>query len=123
MRLTILIVAIMLSRLIFGIYMLNKNEKLDTSNFSVIEQISKDRLKNELSENPELQLVDVRKSNEWEKGNICSALNIDYFQKDFVAQFEHFDKEQPIYLYCRSGNRSGKGARLLSQEGLSLIHI
>ena len=70
----------------------------------------------------DVQLVDVRTEKEYNEGAIANAENIDYFKQDsFKIQFEKFDKNQPIYLYCRSGNRSQKAAVILQQMGFKQI--
>ncbi len=65
--------------------------------------------------NNDVQLVDVRTPKEYNQGFIKNAKNIDYFSDDFKTQFEGFNKEQPIYLYCRSGGRSGKASKILKE--------
>ena len=69
----------------------------------------------------DVQLVDVRTAEEYEAGHIEEALNIDFFAENFLAQFEDFDKTIPIYIYCRSGNRSGKATKKLKDLGFSTI--
>lgn len=65
-----------------------------------------------------IQLVDVRTANEYRSGHIPKAINIDFFrQSTFKQSFEKFDKNKPLYIYCRSGNRSGKAARIISKMG------
>ena len=69
-----------------------------------------------------IQLVDVRTSKEFEEGAIGNASNIDYFQEElFTAQFLKLDKTKPVYLYCRSGNRSSKAAMRLQKMGFEKI--
>lgn len=69
-----------------------------------------------------VQLVDVRTEKEYNEGAIANAENIDYFKQDtFKAQFEKFNKDEPLYLYCRSGNRSQKAATILQQMGFMQI--
>ena len=69
-----------------------------------------------------VQLVDVRTANEFNGGHIKNAKNIDFFnQNDFVKKINKFNKEEPIYLYCRSGNRSQKAARKLDGLGFEKI--
>ncbi len=68
------------------------------------------------------QLVDVRTAKEFEAGHIDGAVNIDFFEKEaFFVKFEAMNKEQPIYIYCRSGNRSQKAAKRLVQMGFEEI--
>lgn len=70
-----------------------------------------------------VQLVDVRTPNEYNGGHIKNAINIDFFnQREFEKSFIKLDKEQPIYLYCRSGARSQKAARKLVDMGFSKIY-
>lgn len=73
--------------------------------------------------NKEVQLVDVRTPEEFKEGEIDDALNIDFLQNEsFTTQFEKLDKEEPVYIYCRSGNRSGKAANQLQKMGFKEIY-
>ncbi|MFD2551068.1 rhodanese-like domain-containing protein [Bizionia sediminis] len=69
-----------------------------------------------------VQLVDVRTPKEFQAGHIKNAKNIDFFDASFETQFEKFDKQKPLYIYCRSGNRSGKAAKKLSALGFTEIY-
>ena len=70
-----------------------------------------------------VQLVDVRTQREYRSGHIGKAENIDFFKGGaFDRAFEKFDKQQPVYLYCRSGNRSQKAARKLVALGFEKIY-
>jgi rhodanese-related sulfurtransferase len=69
------------------------------------------------------QLVDVRTAREFEEGSIQNALNVDYFlEEEFSIAFDKLDKNQPIYIYCRSGNRSAKSAIRLQEMGFQKIY-
>ncbi len=69
-----------------------------------------------------IQLLDVRTSKEFADGHIDGAKNIDFFADSFTDEvLQNFDKNQPIYLYCRSGNRSAKAAKLLEKNGFIAI--
>lgn len=71
-----------------------------------------------------IQLVDVRTPEEHKEGVIKTAELINYFDTDFVAQIiKKVNKDKPVYLYCRSGNRSGSAAELLRREGFKAINI
>lgn len=67
------------------------------------------------------QFVDVRTAEEFQKGHIKGAENIDFLKKDFLVRMEKFDREEPLYIYCRSGNRSGKAAVQLSKMGFKKV--
>lgn len=70
-----------------------------------------------------VQLVDVRTPKEYADGYIKDAINIDFFnQMEFVGAFEKLKKEEPVYIYCRSGNRSQNAARKLDSLGFKEIY-
>ncbi len=73
-------------------------------------------------QNPHVQLLDVRTPNEYQQGHIKNAKLIDFYANDFKAQLLSLDKDKPIYLYCRSGNRSGKASKLLNHLGFKAIY-
>ncbi|HCK05620.1 MAG TPA: rhodanese-like domain-containing protein [Flavobacteriaceae bacterium] len=71
----------------------------------------------------EVILVDVRTPEEYAEGFIEGAINIDYFdQQSFIKQISELDKKEPVYLYCRSGNRSMKAARQLVTLGFEKVY-
>jgi rhodanese-related sulfurtransferase len=68
-------------------------------------------------------LIDVRTPEEFAQGAIKGAVNINYFdQKVFIKQISTLDKNKPVYLYCRSGNRSMKAARQLESLGFDKVY-
>ena len=73
--------------------------------------------------NKKVQLVDVRTPEEYKKGHLGHALNIDYYdKKGFAASFDSLNKELPVYLYCRSGFRSKKAAMKLIAMGFKKVY-
>jgi len=74
-------------------------------------------------ENNDVQLVDVRTAQEFNDGAIDKAVNIDFFLTDsFGSKFAKLDMNEPVYIYCRSGNRSQKAAAILSEVGFKKIY-
>jgi phage shock protein E len=67
-------------------------------------------------------LVDVRTPEEFAGGHLKHATNINYNSPDFKSQIARLDKKKPVYLYCRSGNRSGKAADSLKAFGFSTFY-
>ncbi len=76
----------------------------------------------EKTTNKSVQLVDVRTPNEYHQGHIKNAKLADFFANDFKEQIQKLKKEKPVYLYCRSGNRSGKALKVLSELGFKEIY-
>ena len=73
--------------------------------------------------NKNVQLVDVRTPAEFKKGHLGKALNVDYYNKrQFREAFEKLNKEEPVYLYCRSGFRSKKAAFRLLKMGFIKVY-
>lgn len=69
-----------------------------------------------------VQLLDVRTPAEFKGGHIENAVNVDFFNSTgFLNAVQKLDKEQPIYLYCRSGNRSHKAGEKLDGLGFKKI--
>ena len=62
-------------------------------------------------------LIDVRTPEEFADGHLKYAENIDYKSASFSSLVKKLPKDKPVYLYCRSGNRSGKGLDSLTQFG------
>ena len=67
------------------------------------------------------RLVDVRTPEEYEAGHIAGAVNIPIRELDGRLG-ELAPKEQPIVVYCKSGNRSGRAARMLKDAGYRAVH-
>lgn len=69
------------------------------------------------------QLVDIRTPQEYATGHIKNAINIDFYKPSFLNKMEAtLDKNKPVYLYCRSGNRTGTASRILSEAGFKKIY-
>ena len=66
-------------------------------------------------------LIDVRTSGEYAAGNIkgSSLITID---GNFTKNIEKLDKNTPVLVYCRSGNRSYKAAQILKSKGFITIY-
>ncbi|MBC5992654.1 rhodanese-like domain-containing protein [Pontibacter cellulosilyticus] len=67
-------------------------------------------------------LLDVRTPEEFSAGHLDGAENVDYRGGDFAKQMSNWDKDKVYYLYCASGNRSGKAAELLREAGFKHIY-
>lgn len=73
-------------------------------------------------ESDNVQLIDVRKQEEFDKGHIEGAQNIDFFSPTFFDDISKLDKEKPVYLYCHSGKRSAKCAEKMIEIGFVKIY-
>jgi len=69
----------------------------------------------------EVIVIDVRSFEEVKTGIIQDAIHIEWTKIDKEITKIDITKDQPIYLYCRSGNRSGKAAVILESIGYTNV--
>lgn len=67
-------------------------------------------------------VLDVRTPTEFATGHLVGAINVDVMAPDFRTRIAEFDRDQTVYLYCRSGNRSGQAAGILKELGFAAAH-
>ena len=60
-------------------------------------------------------IIDVRTPKEFELGHVESAINIEW--QDIASVENSTNKDNRIFLYCRSGNRSQKATDILINIG------
>lgn len=67
-------------------------------------------------------ILDVRTLQEWQISRLADAQLLPYDEiSEGIAQFSS-DLEQPIYLYCRSGNRASHALRDLQRLGYTQVY-
>lgn len=67
------------------------------------------------------QLVDVRADHEWEAGHIAGATHLPL--DELAQRSEELDREHPVVLYCRGGNRSTMAAEALAAAGFDAAKL
>jgi len=70
----------------------------------------------------EVLLLDVRTDKEFMEGHLMGATQLDFFRDDFKTEVEKLGRSRPVYVYCRSGNRSGKAAKLMKELGFAEVY-
>ena len=76
----------------------------------------------QLIEEKSVQLIDVRTASEFNDGAIKNSINIDYYEDNFKENMLQLDKNKPLAIYCRSGGRSGKAAKMLKELGFMEVY-
>lgn len=61
------------------------------------------------------QLLDVRVEHEWEVGRIPGATHLPL--AELAERAGEIDKDRPVVLYCRGGNRSTMATAALAEAG------
>ena len=91
-------------------------------NESFYEVLDYDKFKDNIS-SKDVLVFDVRTSEEFNIGDIEGSINIDFYdEKLFMQFFEKINKSKPIYIYCRSGNRSKKSSEILKKIGFIKVY-
>jgi len=89
--------------------------------FETIEEVTVSGLKQVLV-NGEGHILDVRNAQELaETGQVESAQNIAFTR--LLAQIDEIPKDENIYVYCRSGNRSEYACSFLKNSGFKVVHV
>jgi len=68
-------------------------------------------------------VIDVRTPSEYDAGHLADTDHlIDFLSDDFDEKISSLDKEQTYYVYCRSGNRSGKAMEKMLASGFRDVY-
>ncbi|MDF1516881.1 MAG: rhodanese-like domain-containing protein [Lutibacter sp.] len=67
-------------------------------------------------------IIDIRTPEEFSQGHIKGAVNINYFDSNFMDQIAKYDKNQSIFIYCRSGNRTSAASKKAADFGFKEIY-
>jgi len=67
-------------------------------------------------------LLDVRTDREFAMGHIRGATQIDFYRDDFQEELAKLDPNVPVYVYCRSGNRSGQAAKMMMSMRFKTVY-
>ena len=68
-----------------------------------------------------LVVLDVRTPEEFAAGHIDGAVMIDFRSPTFAADVAELDEEAPVFVYCRSGNRSAQAVAAMVGLGFTDI--
>ncbi|MCY9659629.1 rhodanese-like domain-containing protein [Paenibacillus chondroitinus] len=87
-----------------------------------LKNLKPDQFQDELKENRNRILIDVREPGELKQGYIPGAINIPLSR--IKQRVREIPANKNVYLYCRSGMRSKQAARILQKNGFrELSHL
>ncbi len=66
-------------------------------------------------------IIDVRTLEEWNAGHLATAQHLPLDQVTVSIETLVADKNQQVYLYCRSGNRSGQAKIIMDSLGYTNV--
>lgn len=77
-----------------------------------------------ISNDPEVQILDVRTPAEYAEGHIYNAINVDVKSAQFEKRVEvAISKDRLVAVYCRSGRRSKTAADFLVSKGYDVVDL
>ena len=88
-----------------------------------MEDLSQEEWSEQLANDNNAVILDVRTDDEVADGIIPGAIHIDIYKgQEFVDEIEALDKSKNYYVYCRSGNRSGQACKIMEQLGFETAY-
>ena len=84
--------------------------------------LSATEFSDKIKEFPASAVIDVRTTEEFSKGHLANAKNIDWNGDDFSKQIASLDKSKPVFVYCLSGGRSSAAAKQMRSDGFNEVY-
>lgn len=69
----------------------------------------------------EIVIIDVRTLDEWNAGHLVTAQHLPLEQVAGSIETLVTDRHQQVYVYCRSGNRSGQAKSIMNSLGFTKV--
>jgi rhodanese-related sulfurtransferase len=105
-----------------GIYVGSANAQKEVA--EQINAVSPQEFQSRLAADTTAYLLDARTATEYAAGHLKGAHQLNWLDS---AAFENgaklLDKSKTIYVYCRSGHRSGLAARYLAVRGYNIVDM
>lgn len=79
-----------------------------------MKEVTVEELKSKIDNNEDFQLIDVRRTFEYEVSNL-GGLNIPL--SGILIEVDKIAKDKPVVVQCRSGKRSAQAVMMLEQQG------
>lgn len=84
------------------------------------QMISCSDMKELLNSDDKAMLIDVRTKAEYEEGHLDNAINIEY--RELIDSLNKVDRDTPIVVYCKTGNRSDLSYNELVDYGYKNVY-
>lgn len=82
--------------------------------------LTQEEWEEQLANDENAYILDVRTPEEVADGYIPNSTNIDiYLGQGFLDEIGKLDKSKNFYVYCRSGNRSGQACAIMKSIGIA----
>ena len=120
MRINKLVKAEFIHAIYIAVFVCNCNNGQTTSNAHT--NLSPKEFANKIHEKTDAIILDVRSPNEFSKGHLDHAMNIDWNGSSFEDEVRPLDKSKPVFVYCLSGGRSSAAASQMRSDGFKEVY-
>lgn len=120
-RISIGLMMVMILLLSFGCGETDKTPDKDSTGGIINEVITSEEAKIMMDKSVGV-IVDVRTPEEFNEGHIENAINLPVDEIEDRALEVLPNKKETYLIYCRSGNRSAQGAKILENMGYEIIY-
>ncbi len=84
----------------------------------MIIDVEPDELAMDISHDPNLLVIDVRRETEYADGHVKDAQLLPLNEMNDLANLAHFEENQNLYIHCEGGYRSVIASSLLKRQGV-----
>ncbi len=88
----------------------------------VAKNVSPDEAEKLLKDHPKTVVLDVRTPEEFAKGHIAGAKNVDFKAADFAEKVAALDKGKTYLVHCAAGGRSSKTLDLMKGKNFAALY-
>ena len=88
----------------------------------VAKNVSPDEAEKLLKDHPKIVVLDVRTPEEFAKGHIAGAKNVDFKAADFAEKVAALDKGKIYLVHCAAGGRSSKTLDLMKGKNFAALY-
>lgn len=99
-----------------------KEEGSTVAKQAIVTNITPEQAKERLDIEKNIILLDVRTKGEYDSGYIKDSMLIPVDNLKEEAESKLKDKDTPVFVYCRSGNRSTTAAKILVDLGYKNVY-
>lgn len=99
-----------------------KEEGSTVAKQAIVTNITPEQAKERLDIEKNIILLDVRTKGEYDSGHIKDSMLIPVDNLKEEAESKLKDKDTPVFVYCRSGNRSATAAKILVDLGYKKVY-
>ena len=90
---------------------------------AVVEYLNAEQFAAKLTENPNLGILDLRTPEEFKRGHIYRAINMNSLSHDFPDRLIDLDENMPIAVYDFAGDRIPKATALMEGLGYKKVYV